>query len=604
MKARTMVWVLKFFFASSSLPFVLMSLFGLLQAGLAASALLFLQQLVDGRSLSGLALVWLSVGYLLCALVLPNAFNILNQLFREAVLRRSQQILTRKLMQMSASIGMDSLEDAQFQDVVSAVTKADSSVMINYWQCVQEIVISLVRLVGVAAVLTSFYWGIPLVVFASVLPELWMRMRFAKLQHKLHLDQSAVERRASYFADVLTKREYVKEIRTSAAESFLYGKWRSQKDAYDRKDLAFDRKRQSYFGAGHLIFLTAISASMFFMVKWVMGGQTSVGALTSAIFALNYIVGSIGSLLYNFGQAQHQILLVETTRGFLEDTAAEQEPSPDLHRVTVPFDIRFENVSYRYPGAENFALQNVSFTITHGERIALVGANGSGKSTLIRLLLGLSRPTSGRIYLNEVPLEDCSWGHYRELVTVAFQDFAQYCRTVRENIGFGDLHALHLPHLLEQAAVQSGAADFIERLPRRYDQQLGAAFAGGVDLSGGQWQKTAMARAYLRQAALLLMDEPTASLDPMAEVEVYRQFSDLAEGKTALLVSHRLGSATLADRIFVLQQGELVEAGHHIELLRENGEYAKLFRSQAEWYLHDERAEAVEEPPVAGVQVQ
>nr|WP_236588107.1 ABC transporter ATP-binding protein [Tumebacillus amylolyticus] len=267
----------------------------------------------------------------------------------------------------------------------------------------------------------------------------------------------------------------------------------------------------------------------------------------------------------------------------------------DLQDVEAPFDIRFEGVSFKYPDSDSYALQDVTFTISHGERLALVGANGSGKSTLIRLLLGLSRPTAGCIYVNGVPLDNCSLAKYREHVTVAFQDFAQYHRTVRENIGFGHLPSLPVQPLLEQAAEQSGAAEFISRLPQGYDQQLGAAYHNGVDLSGGQWQKTAMARAYLRPATLLVMDEPTASLDPLAEVEVYRQFSELAEGKTALLVSHRLGSATLADRILVLKQGKLVEVGNHQGLLRESGEYAKLFTSQAQWYRQDEEQGGVQD---------
>lgn len=595
MKARSFFWVAKFLFSAAPSAFLSLSVTSLIQALTSAGALVLLQKLVDGAGLSATWLVTLAVGYIVLALVMPNALGILSSLFREQVVRRSQVELTSRILQKASSIGLDRLENAGYQNLLGSVTRADSAVLINYWLSVSDATLAVVRLVSVAGVLFTFYWGIPLMLGLAVLPELVMRFRYARLQHKLWIDQSVVERRSYYYAGLLTDRDSIKEVRTYDLENFLYEKWAEQKRDFDTTQYKFELKRQTVYGSGQLLFLTAVSVSMFVMLTWVLDGKSTVGAFTSAVFALNYVMMSLDSLLFNLSVMQNNRLMVETTLEFLHDPDVEQDPAQAVQPVKAPFEITFDRVTFQYPEAERPALEEISFTIHTGEKIALVGANGSGKSTLIRLLLGLSQPTSGQILINGVPLQDISLEEYRRLVTAAFQDFARYYRTVQENIAFGDLTALGDLDRIEKAAEQSGADSFVKELTKGYQQQLGAEFAEGVDLSGGQWQKLAIARAYIRQAACLVMDEPTASLDPVAEVEVYRQFSELAAGRTALLVSHRLGSATLADRILVLRGGRLIESGTHSELLEAEGEYHALFTAQAEWYRHQSESEEQEQ---------
>ena len=255
---------------------------------------------------------------------------------------------------------------------------------------------------------------------------------------------------------------------------------------------------------------------------------------------------------------------------------------PEQRVVTTQTRLSMTGISKRFGGVQ--AIRQAEFHLLPGEVHALVGENGAGKSTLIKLLLGLYQPTTGRILVDGVDLSEMTIQEWRDQLAVVFQDFARYSFTVQENIGFGDLQHLDDMAAIQAAAEKSEVAEAIEALPSRYDTMLGKEFAGGQELSQGQWQKLAIARAYLRDAPIVVLDEPTAALDPLAEVEVYRQFQEMSQGKTLLLISHRLGSARLADRILVMHHGQIVEDGTHKQLMARETLYHHLFSTQSHWY--------------------
>ncbi len=245
----------------------------------------------------------------------------------------------------------------------------------------------------------------------------------------------------------------------------------------------------------------------------------------------------------------------------------------------------FENVGFKYPNSERWAVRHVSFTLHAGEKLALVGENGAGKTTLTKLLARLYDPTEGRILLDGYDLREYDPEELRRRIGIIFQDFIRYQMTAAINIAIGEIQARDDLARIDAAAERSLAKSVIEKLPHRYAQMIGRKFANGVELSGGEWQKIALARAYMREADLLILDEPTAALDARAEYEIFQHFAELTKGKTAVLISHRFSTVRMADRILVMEKGELLEIGSHQELLRKNGRYAELFMLQARGYL-------------------
>jgi ATP-binding cassette, subfamily B, bacterial len=293
----------------------------------------------------------------------------------------------------------------------------------------------------------------------------------------------------------------------------------------------------------------------------------------------------IQRILLSLSQVYEQALYLDDLFSFLAlEPHIVRRPGARAVPVPIRAGFVFENVGFRYPGSEAWAVRGLDFTLAPGERLALVGENGAGKTTLVKLLARLYDPSEGRILLDGVDLREYDVESLRRNVGVIFQDFVRYDFLLRENIAVGNIERLEDEPAIESAAQRSLADSVANRLGGRYAQMLGRRFEGGVDLSGGEWQKVALARAYMREAQLLILDEPTAALDARAEYEVFLRFSELTRGRMAVLISHRFSTVRMADRILVLQGGELVEQGTHEALLAEGGLYAELFQLQAAGY--------------------
>jgi ABC-type multidrug transport system fused ATPase/permease subunit len=436
---------------------------------------------------------------------------------------------------------------------------------------------------AVVVALAVVHWSLALLLLAGSAPL--FREQFLKTRAVIAVTerQTLLQRRQAYWRSLLIGREPAAEVRLFGLGEHLIAAWRAITERVLREVAAIARRNVGRDISAALLVVALNCGVLLALILTARAGRLGVGALVALFFALQLYLDNLrrlseraGMLLSFFSKLRH----VATYFALTGEARTHNSPAPAGLRD----GIRFSGVGFTYPGSERQALRDINLHIRAGERIALVGENGAGKTTLVRLLLGLYQPTQGTISVAGADLQSIAPAAWRAQVGAVMQDYARYALSVRENIGFGRLEQLyHLPAIVEAARL-SGADALVQQLPAGYETLLGPEFAGGHELSLGQWQKLALARAYLRNGALLVLDEPASALDPLAEREVYRQFVNLAAGRTVVLISHRLGSARLADRIVFLSDGAIAEVGSHEELLARGGAYAALYALQAGWY--------------------
>lgn len=394
-----------------------------------------------------------------------------------------------------------------------------------------------------------------------------------------------------YYSGVLVNKDLVKEVRTfDLADSFI-GRY------LDTFSIYYKGLRRLIFSE-HLwhtllgILTTLVNLGFYILIALaVFDGQMKIGDYSLYTGAVASVATCVNTLISSSGMVYEGTLFIDNLILFMKEkreVVAKVEPPLQVER-NVGHTIVFENVSFRYPGTSRDIIKNVSFTIRPGETVALVGLNGAGKTTLIKLLMRLYDPTEGRILLDGKDLCHYDPQSLYRTFGIIFQDFGKYAVSVEENIRFGDVHREKDVERIRYAAEQSAAKEYIEALPSGYDTPLMRIFEpNGMELSIGQWQKLAIARAFYADSDILILDEPTASLDPIAEQEIFNQFDALREDKTTVFVSHRLSSATIADQIIVLEGGRMIENGTHVELMEQKGKYFDLFSTQAKRYVSQE----------------
>ncbi len=379
--------------------------------------------------------------------------------------------------------------------------------------------------------------------------------------------------------------ETAKEVKIFGLNAFLIERYRPWPTAIYQENRQLAARRAGWGGL-----LTALGTLGYYVayafIAWrTLSGDFTIGDLTFLSGSFRRLRNLLEGLLIGFSQVAGQALYLDDLFSFFEiepEIVSPENPRPFPRPIRQGFT--FEDVGFRYPGAERWAVRHLSFTLQAGEVLALVGENGAGKTTLVKLLARLYDPDEGRILLDGHDLREYDLDELRANIGVIFQDFVRYHLTAAENIAVGRIEARDDRARIAAAAERSLADEVIRKLPEGYDQIIGKRFRTGVDLSGGEWQKIAIARAYMRDAQLLILDEPTAALDARAEFEVFQRFKELSEGKTAVLISHRFSSVRMADRILVLADGQVEAMGTHEELLAQGGRYAELFELQATGY--------------------
>jgi ATP-binding cassette subfamily B protein len=442
-----------------------------------------------------------------------------------------------------------------------------------------------VTAIAFSAVLIRYSPMLLLLLVVGILPAFLGESHFAFLTYAKNFRQTPLRRQMDYLRQVGGSKEAAKELKLFNLSSYLTERFRGLSHEIYVENVALNRRRLFWGGLFAILGQLGYYAAYAFSIYRTIQGRYTVGDLTLITTAIMQAMGNIQMAFSTASGVADQAL-------FLTDLLAFFEMKPRVESKVdgpaTPRPIRrgfeFRNVSFAYPGSTRRVLSNFNFTLRPNERVALIGENGQGKTTIVKLITRLYDPTEGEILLDGVDLREYDLADLHSSIGVIFQDFMRYEMTARENIAVGRIEIPHTLEEIEYAAEKSLAAGVVARLQGGYDQMLGRRFEGGVDLSGGEWQKLALARAYLRDAQLLILDEPTASLDARSELEVFQRFAELTHGKMALLISHRFSTVRMADRIVVLEGGRLVEEGSHDQLMVLGGRYAAMFEMQAASY--------------------
>lgn len=442
-----------------------------------------------------------------------------------------------------------------------------------------------ISLMGVAVLILSFSWLIALILIAAAVPTAMVRYYYARARYRYEIAMTETERQASYFHGVLTSSYNAPEIRLFDLGGLFRIWFQDLRNELREGRLGLARKRTWADVLAQTVGIIALFGSYALIAYTGLTGTITIGDLVMYFLAFQLGLGYIQAILAALAGLYEDNLFLTHFYQFLDLKPAILSPE---HPVPIPGirgqQIAFENVHFSYHGGTKDALAGVNLVINPGDVIALVGENGSGKSTLIKLLCRLYDPARGKITVNGIDLRDIDPIAWRRTISVTFQDYVHYYLSAIENIWVGDIGQEQDPDRIAACAHQSGIDPVIRRLPEGYRTKLGHWFYGGQELSEGEWQKIALARAFFRNAGLVILDEPTSSLDPLAEAELFNSFRNLLKGRSAVIISHRFSTAKMADSIYLLDKGRIIEQGSHEELLRLNGRYATMFRTQAEQY--------------------
>ena len=489
-----------------------------------------------------------------------------------------------EVMRKAAALDVTVYEDPIFYDRLerARVQATDRLAMI---QQMGRLIQQSVTAIAFSAVLVRYSPFLLLLLVAGIIPAFLGESHFAFLTYAKNFRQTPKRRQMDYLRQVGGSKEAAKELKLFNLSGYLTDRFTALSLGIFKENVKLNRRRLFWGGLlailGQLGYYGAYAYSIYSTIQ----GRYSIGDLTLIMTAIMQAMSNIQQAFSTASGVADQALFLTDLLAFFEmkpSVESKVNGLPAPRPVTRGFE--FRNVSFKYPGADRRVLSNFNFTLEPGERVALIGENGQGKTTVVKLITRLYDPTEGQILLDGIDLREYDLADLHSEIGVIFQDFMRYEMTARENIAVGRIEVPHQQEEIEYAAEKSLADGVIAKLHGGYDQMLGRRFEGGVDLSGGEWQKLALARAYLRDAQLLILDEPTASLDARSELQVFERFAELTLGKMALLISHRFSTVRMADRIVVLEAGRLVEEGNHAQLMALGGRYAAMFEMQAASY--------------------
>lgn len=586
-KALSLVW------NSSKAATLAIAAFTLLAAilpvGIAWVGKAILDSALAGLRDATLSWVLIELALVACAALVQRALSLLKTLIGARLSIDINTMILEKALELSLS----HFEDPEFYDKLTKARREASSRPVSVVTESFQLIQNALTLSGYILLLIQYSGYAVLALILAAIPATISELRFSNAAFRLRNWRAPEARRLNYLEYVLANDAHAKEVKLFGLGPLLLSRYKTLGETFYKEDKALALRRAGWAYLLSLLAMGTFYACYAAVALSAAKGLISLGTMTMYVMAFRQgqqafqsILGALG------GMYEHNLYMSNLFQYLAIPTSSDRNVEPARleskagERLDGEKGIRFEGVGFRYPGQEKWALHKISLWIPEGQSLALVGHNGAGKTTFIKLLTRLYEPTEGRILLDGRDLRDWDGNELRARIGVVFQDFNQYQFKVRENIGFGSVEHWTDEERALRAAERGGALELVSGLKDGMDTQLGRWFKDGAELSGGQWQKIALSRAFMREEAdILVLDEPTAALDALAEHAVFERFRSLSKGRTSILISHRFPTVRMADRIIVLEGGEIVEEGTHEGLLKQNGRYAHLFSLQAQGYL-------------------
>ena len=498
-----------------------------------------------------------------------------------------------KMLRKLKRLRYEHLESEESMEIIDkAYNRTENSARHLFPMYLKVTISSIIASIGTLYLFFTVRWWLLLTILLPFALETWFSKSYSFDIYDQLEKYWNKERQYSSLGNMLKSRDYIKENRLFGASGFLIGTYRKRLAARNREyEQYYFKHLRRRLTQRNVVRLAQIGNALILLMLYIRG-DLNIGlliALTLTIFTTLFTWDGLSGCAMILMASGYHIKFFDFYDKYFslsEDEYGDDRQFPD------DFTVEFRDVHFTYPGTDKKILNGLTFKVGHGEKISVVGENGEGKTTMVKLLLGLFQPDNGEILIGGKPLQSYTQAVRNRLFGPVFQDFVKYSVTLGENVGVGDVDKVHDAQAVAAAMSKAKADVFAQALPDGVDTLLGRDFEGGVDLSGGQWQRVAIARAFMGDKPILILDEPTSQLDPMAESLIYSEFAEMSEGKTAVFITHRLGSTMITDRILVIADGHITQSGSHADLMEQGGLYADMFNSQKQWYInHEEGAE-------------
>ncbi len=582
------IYSLKVIFGYAALWGSLYLLIMILSAGLSTVRIYFMERLID--SLAGSAGEYTGIvifGVLLVlSIILGNLFSLLSGFMMTMISSELNKKQIPVTLTKFRNIKYECFENKDNQDMLQKISENPQSSVLSVFGVMISVIYSVIGTAGILAMFSRASYLLGAVAVITMIPMFILESTAANKEMKLRWNMTTDIRKRFYLQKLFVDKNALQEIKLFDAKKELIAK-SDELTMRINRDMEKTLKKVLFLSSGSSVFIIIFTAAtLAFLSVMLVKGSITLGVFVSLVTSLTSFYGLVRGLVSQVAS----YLRLSYGIGYYQDFLALPErrlQSGAAHDI-MGDEIRFEHVDFRYPTGTADVLRDVNMKIDKGERVAFVGENGAGKSTMIKLLLGLYEPTAGHIYIDGVDIRELSDEERRKIFSVIFQDYQSYQLSLRENVALGDISKLHDDVKIKAALDDAGIGDLPKMNDKGLDLNLGKIYSDGIDVSGGQWQRIAMARSYISDARFVIMDEPTAALDPIAESKMYERFADVLSKRGAIMISHRLASAKMADKIFVFSGGTVAEEGTHEELLKKGGLYHDMWEKQSSWYVTKE----------------